>query len=896
MQQQAPGSPKGNRRSTVFAPTAEASVRAQEMSFRGGQSGGTAPGARSVSYRDLQRVGSGGDMLEYSASGSRRSMRQQHSAEMVSKTHLSANELENMARLFNAFATEIEESDEYEQNAPSEKQGLLEDAHGMVLEIVDLKALLLCLGIRVTDEIFESMKLSYATRVPGEMCFDEFVTFMVTSQELRDLRDEMEEVEKSHAFDDASSKARFDADATWRWFWDAGVLVITSYYMTLISYEWVIPNPMTPMWWVAETIFCFFFLLDIGVYLNTRCRDRNGRPMITLADNLKVYATKTLITDVLGSLPVDLIISWIYPWDHHERLVWFIFRGFHLLRVFRAVTLFKGDSMHGFLRPTVVYLQYTIAPVLKALFYFVLVVHYLAIGWLIVQARSTNDNVEASYVDAMYIVLYTLSTVGYGDMVIEAGAQRVYCCFLFLGGVVMNGLVISQMSVFLSKADIQNDRKDKMRETLAVLRHFDIPDDTQQEILSFQHHVLSHNLGESHEELLGLLPQALQESLGLFMRIKFIAMVPMFASSPRDCQEALANTLKSEVFQPHQVIMVAGEIGNEMYFLGHGAADVIGPGGQHYATLRKGAFFGEIALLVDGARRNASIKALTYCDTFLLQKEDFTRIMGKFPHFRKILEEEVADRVAQEKEKQKGQQGKQRKRIRKRSAFGATSLDEPPQEMPEFDEQVQFESSRRMQHHTAAGSITTPHTRRGMIGFNSVGGGGGAESPRQRGHRQAPHRFGIPVAVDERGIGPRRTSLTAAHSTTHAGQRPQRNSNLAEQGFSEPEMLAELAERVAMLERRSSVPIPSVYTTGPHAASSNNPGGAGGQPTANAGHISNAGKSKDPFPGALIDVVSSDDDTSSRASPRRQGRSPGGMELPAAAATQRPASSSPPGY
>ena len=386
-------------------------------------------------------------------------------------------------------------------------------------------------------------------------------------------------------------------------------------------------------------------------------------------------------------------------------------------------------------------------------------------------------------------------------------------------------------------------------------------------------------------------------------------MVPMFASSPRDCQEALANTLKSEVFQPHQVIMVAGEVGNEMYFLGHGAADVIGPGGQHYATLRKGAFFGEIALLVDGARRNASIKALTYCDTFLLQKADFTRIMGKFPHFRKILEEEVADRVAQEKEKQKGQQSKQKKRLRKRSAFGSGSLDETGggsgEAMPEFDEQPVFESSRRMVH--PAHSITTPHGRRGIMGFNNhPGAGNGSESPRHgqrgaagrhgHGHRIGMHAGGANESttneIGRAPLGGRRTSMNmnAQYTSGHNQQRTGRNasSTAAEAVFSEPDMLAELAERVAMLERRSSVnpPLPAVYTTGAAGAAST----SGAAATNNVGSA-NAGKSKDPFPGAMIDVVSSDEDTSSRASPNRHGRSPGPTgELPMAAVTQRMAS------
>jgi CRP-like cAMP-binding protein len=833
-----------------------------------------------MSYRDLQAMVSSDEGEQMSTMKASPSM--MNPFDTIDRKDLSPSEETNLVRLFMTFSVEI--GSDSDADTPRSSYNQQRHISQRVLELPELKSLLMCLGIQMTDEMFDKMKTELHPKVPGELTFEEFVTFMVRSQDLRALRESMEQRERMHV--EVFSKDRFMADSTWRWFWDLGILLITSYYMLLVAYEWVVTNPMTAPWWTAETIFSLVFIADIVVYGNTVTKDNNGRAVDQLKQVLSLYLRRTFVFDLIGTLPIDLIVSFALPHSHHISLAWRIPRGFRLARVVRVVkSLFDGVSIHGFLKPRFVYLTYTISPVLKALAYFVYVVHYLAIGWMIVKNNTTLRGDVHSYIDSLYLVLYTLSTCGYGDLIVEAGAQRLYCCFLFLGGVVMNGLVISQMSVFLSKADIQNERKDKMRETLAVLSHFDIPRETQSEILSFQHHLLSANLGSSHDELMGSLPQTIQESLGLFMRIKFIAMVPMFASSPIDCQEALATTLVNIVFHPHEFIIVAGEIGREMYFLGHGAADVIGPTGIHFATLRKGGFFGEIALLVDGARRNASIKALTYCDTFRLQKRDFQRIMHKFPHFRKILEEEVADRVQKFKESTKDQSPKAKRKQRKsREAYISgdasmtmrpPSLDTaespglPGNELQSFiDENTTDTARQRMpgscsQPHLAfqpstvmrrtPGSqaftgVDSPRHARGRVNFNSLAGGG----------RQIVQPTAAELQHDPSLLG-----LLGRRRSSGGGGGGHRNSNSGPGGqvVIDREILIELAERVALLERRHSANsaqqtplIPPAY-----------------QLNTSATRSSNAGKSRETAPRfTLADVVSSDDGDSALQSPRHR--------------------------
>ena len=70
-----------------------------------------------------------------------------------------------------------------------------------------------------------------------------------------------------------------------------------------------------------------------------------------------------------------------------------------------------------------------------------------------------------------------------------------------------------------------------------------------------------------------------------------------------------------------------------MYVIVRGLVHVlIGPEKRHVATLKDGDVFGEHALITRSTR-NASVKAVTYCDTLVLSKDDFDQVMDNYPDF-----------------------------------------------------------------------------------------------------------------------------------------------------------------------------------------------------------------------------------------------------------------------
>ena len=114
--------------------------------------------------------------------------------------------------------------------------------------------------------------------------------------------------------------------------------------------------------------------------------------------------------------------------------------------------------------------------------------------------------------------------------------------------------------------------------------------------------------------------------------------MPLFEGADPVLLASLIMALKPVVFQPGDEVVRRGEIGRELYLISRGEVDVTDATGAVLATLGEGNFFGEISLLTS-APRNATVRAKSHCDLFVLEKSDFARVLRDRPHFLKTIME-----------------------------------------------------------------------------------------------------------------------------------------------------------------------------------------------------------------------------------------------------------------
>jgi len=120
-------------------------------------------------------------------------------------------------------------------------------------------------------------------------------------------------------------------------------------------------------------------------------------------------------------------------------------------------------------------------------------------------------------------------------------------------------------------------------------------------------------------------------------RKELLARIPSFAELPAELLEELAASLCEEQYPPGQAIVTEGELGDCLYLIERGSAEVTTTGPTKpvlLATLESGDLFGEIALLDTTRRRHATVKALTSLVTLSLSAAAFEKALAAFPEAR----------------------------------------------------------------------------------------------------------------------------------------------------------------------------------------------------------------------------------------------------------------------
>jgi glucose-6-phosphate 1-dehydrogenase len=122
-----------------------------------------------------------------------------------------------------------------------------------------------------------------------------------------------------------------------------------------------------------------------------------------------------------------------------------------------------------------------------------------------------------------------------------------------------------------------------------------------------------------------------------------LAKVPLFEKCAPIFLNNLAMMLQPVIREKGEHIVTRGEMGDAMYLIARGDAEVLGPDDKVVSTLSGGQFFGELALLL-AQPRVATVRAATTCDLFMLHKNDFLRAQKEQPEFARSVQEVARQR------------------------------------------------------------------------------------------------------------------------------------------------------------------------------------------------------------------------------------------------------------
>ena len=519
--------------------------------------------------------------------------------------------------------------------------------HSESIDVDELKEVMASLGVLMDDHHLTELVEQVTAGGKKELNFNEFLSLITLWKEASQYKlfdgKGFKSLAQQHV-EKALETRCLVPDSPWRAIWDVVIclaaLVYWIWVLLIDAYgheRFNIPGLIS-----CDVILTVLFLVDLMMCART-CFMQEVRLQDDPTIVLKHYAKTWMVPDFLAMVPFDLILT-----ASGAPTAALVLRHLRLIKIVKIPFLWQSS---GSVPITSRYIQFYfhVLPIFQLLLIFIIMVHGFAIGWILLKQQSCDslnpttcdplmDGDKYPYTPAVYFVLYTLSTVGLGDIAVRGDSEQWYASFVLCGAMATNGIVIGKLVAILQRADIKKERRAKLRETLAVLDHFSIPKQLQEEILQFQAHVFEHNLGAAYEGIVSGLPQEMRVNISLFVKMKLVTNVPMFVESHYMLRIAVAQSLENAVARPEQYIIVCGQESDGLYFLAYGFADIFNADGAYDGTQRSGDFFGEGALMGEKVQ-SISVKAITYCDLWVLSKTQFGQILKRFPKFQRHVEE-----------------------------------------------------------------------------------------------------------------------------------------------------------------------------------------------------------------------------------------------------------------
>lgn len=414
--------------------------------------------------------------------------------------------------------------------------------------------------------------------------------------------------------------------------WDLFMVIAIFASSLIIPYRMVSgKDPVDFLYWLITVIFC----LDILITFNTGIK----AGLTALTDRRSVarrYLTTWFFIDLLAALPLAPLFNLMTPEDVSETAIYQILTLFRLLRLLKLIKLsatFRTLEDLIDIPPALLRLMFFF-------FWFALIAHFIALGWIAIGAGESGRPFEDQYIRALYWCVTTIATIGYGDYTPshDSNLQMIYTIIVQIIGVGMFGYIIGNVATLIVNIDAARASfRTRMEDIRNYMRINRIPAPVQSRIKNYYQYLWETRREITHADFPSTLPRTLRLEISLHQNRDIMEKVALFRNADEVFIHEVIEELEFLIFLPGDFIIRQGELGDCMYFLCRGSVEVV-VNEQQVAVLPEGSPFGETAL-IQNEKRNASVRALSYCDVYRLSQQSFEKLKSKHPEFNKRVTE-----------------------------------------------------------------------------------------------------------------------------------------------------------------------------------------------------------------------------------------------------------------
>ncbi|MEB3341919.1 ion transporter [Okeania sp.] len=430
-------------------------------------------------------------------------------------------------------------------------------------------------------------------------------------------------------------------------FWEVLIVCVTTYNAFLIPFRIAFKTRFNDIWIILDLIGDTILVADIFLQFHLGYFELGEY----IDDQKKIgqhyYNSGLFLRHLIVSFPGDLIARISLP----NSL--FIIAWLRLTRLLRLPQFYRIFNKWE----TDIHINPTLLRMFKLVILIILITHWVGCIWFVIGSWESSHgsswlisksldsaSTTTQYINSLYWAITTLTTVGYGDITPVTEIEITFTLIVMFLGISLYAYIIGNVSSLMSNLDAVTTRyREKLEQIQTYMRDNRITLKLQENIRDYYQYIWLENQDIRDYHILEELPVPLRMRLALELHKEVIEKVPIFQNANPNFVGEIVMVLKPEILPPNEYIIREGKWGNEMYFIRRGAVQAFSEKtGTVYRIMEAGTFFGEIAILYE-KQRTASVKTLTYCELFILYKDDFKKVLEHYPefadHVQKIAEE-----------------------------------------------------------------------------------------------------------------------------------------------------------------------------------------------------------------------------------------------------------------
>ncbi|XP_063225139.1 potassium/sodium hyperpolarization-activated cyclic nucleotide-gated channel 2 isoform X1 [Bacillus rossius redtenbacheri] len=491
--------------------------------------------------------------------------------------------------------------------------------------------------------------------------------------------------------------------SSFRFYWDLCMLLLLVANLIILPVAISFFNDDLSTRWIAfNCLSDTIFLIDIVVNFRTGIMQQDNAEQVILDPKLiaKHYLKTWFFLDLISSIPLDYIFL-IFNQDFSESFqILHAGRALRILRLAKLLSLVRllrlsrlvryvsqweevyilqnlqkkrterrgrlssdgpGKKKSKFSKSNLVFKFLNMASVFMRIFN--LICMMLLIGhwsgclqflvpmlqgfppnsWVAINELQESFWLE-QYSWALFKAMSHMLCIGYGRFPPQSLTDMWLTMLSMISGATCYALFLGHATNLIQSLDSSRRQyREKVKQVEEYMAYRKLPREMRQRITEYFEHRYQGKFFDE-EVILGELSEKLREDVINYNCRSLVASVPFFANADSNFVSDVVTKLRYEVFQPGDIIIKEGTIGNKMYFIQEGIVDIVMANGEVATSLSDGSYFGEICLLTN-ARRVASVRAETYCNLFSLSVEHFNVVLDQYPLMRRTMESVAAERL-----------------------------------------------------------------------------------------------------------------------------------------------------------------------------------------------------------------------------------------------------------